>query len=117
MARVKRGQIWLVNLDPGFEREIRKKRPALVISHDSINEQTFNVIVIPASSIVPKILGPEMVVISKEAGLDQRSILLPVFIKSIDQKRLIKKIGEISKGKMKEVEEAVKIVLDINQIK
>lgn len=116
MARIiKRGEIWLINLEPGFGKEIHKKRPALIISKDSINLQTNHVIIIPTSSQIPAILGIEMVLIDKIKGLDKKSVLLPVFIKSIDQERLIQKIGVISKIKLREVEEAIKIVLDLKK--
>lgn len=113
MARVvNRGDIWLVNLDPGFGREIHKKRPALIISANAIHQNTANAIIIPASSQVPKTIGVEMVLVGKKEGLDKSSVLLPVFIRHIDQERLIKKIGSLPKVKMREVEEAIKIVLD-----
>lgn len=115
MARIiKRGEIWLVNLEPGFGREIHKKRPALIISKNSIHLGTTHVIIVPASSQVPKIVGIEMVSLGKTEGLNQESILLPVFIRSVDQERLIKKVGLITKAKLQEVEEAIKIVLDLN---
>lgn len=116
MARIiKRGEIWLINLDPGFGKEIHKKRPALIISKNSINLQTNHVIIVPASSQIPAILGIEMVLIDTIKGLDKKSVLLPIFIKSIDQERLIKKIGMISKTKLQEVEDAIKIVLDLRK--
>lgn len=115
MARViKRGELWLVNLEPSFGREIHKKRPALVISANSIQQKIPHVIIIPASSQVPKVIGIEMVLIGRKEGLDKPSVLLPVFIRSIDQERLIKKIGTIAKSKLVEVEEAVKIVLALS---
>ncbi len=109
---MKRGEIWLVNLEPGFGREIHKKRPALVLSKNSIHTDTTHIIIVPASSLVPKIIGIEMVTVGKKEGLDKQSVLLPIFIRSIDQERLIKKVGKVSKIKLKEIEEAVKIVLD-----
>lgn len=110
---MKRGEVWLINLEPGFGREIHKKRPALILSKDSIHTDTDHVIIIPASSLVPKIMGIEMVSIGKKEGLDKQSVLLPVFIRSIDQERLIKKIGTVIKTKLQEIEEAIKIVLDL----
>ena len=52
-----------------------------------------------------------MVEIGKFKGLDKKSILLPLFIRSIDQKRLHKKIADLSKEKLLEVEDALKLVL------
>lgn len=116
MARVvKRGEFWVVNLEPGFGREIHKKRPGLIISSDNVNQNTPHVIVIPSSSIVPEVVSPDMVSIGKLVGFNKQSVLLPVLIRSIDQDRLIKKIGKISKSKIIEVEEALKIVVDLKE--
>jgi len=108
----KRGHIYIADLDPSFGREIHKKRPVLIISDDIYNQNTSYVVIIPSSSIIPLVLSPEMVLISKLIGLNKKSVLLPFYIRSIDQQRLIKKVGKISKAKLKEVEEAIKIVLD-----
>jgi len=113
---IKRGEIWIVNLEPGFGREIHKKRPALIISNNSVNQNTYHVIVVPTSSIVPTVLTDEMIHLGRLKGFDRESVLLPVLIRSIDQDRLIKKIGKISKQKTAEVEDAIKLVLDLEEI-
>lgn len=110
---MKRGEIWLIDLNPGFGREMHKKRPALIISDNVVNNSPAHIIVIPASSQVPKIIGVEMVVVGKKEGLDKNSVLLPLFIRSIDKERLVKKVGTLSKAKLLQVEQAIKIVLAI----
>ena len=107
----RRGYIYIADLDPPFGWEIHKKRPVLVISSDVFNRGTPFAVVIPISSIIPDVTGPEMVEIGKFKGLDKKSILLPLFIRSIDQKRLHKKIADLSKEKLLEVEDALKLVL------
>lgn len=109
---IRRSDLWIVNLEPSFGKEIHKKRPVLIISSNSINQNTPYVIIIPATSLVPEVLSEEMVRLNTIAGLDKPSVLLPLFIRSIDKERLIKKIGSISREKMRKVEEALKIVLD-----
>jgi len=112
MAKViKRGDIWTINLEPSIHRELHKIRPALIISNDLIHKQTFHVIVIPISSQVPSNIGPEMVLVGKKEGLDKESVILPLFIRSIDQKRLVKKIGKLAKTKLLEVEESLKLLI------
>jgi mRNA interferase MazF len=47
---VKRGEIWLVSLDPAIGSEIRKTRPAVIISPDDMNQRLRTVIVAPLTS-------------------------------------------------------------------
>ncbi len=110
---MKRGDIWIINLEPGFGQEIHKKRPALIVSNDVVHTNTNHLITIPISSQVPQTIGIEMISIGKQEGLDKESVLLPLFIRSIDQNRLIKKIGKLSKEKMQVVEKALKLILNM----
>ena len=109
----KRGQVYIADLDPAFGREIHKKRPVLIISNDSYNLTTPYVVIIPTSSIVPSLVNPEMVLLGKIKSLEKPSVLLPLYIRSIDKDRLIKNVGKISKSKLQEVEEALKLVLGL----
>ena len=113
---IKRGEFWIVDLEPGFAREMHKKRPGLIISGDSFNKVTSNVIVIPTTSIVPQILSEEMVFLGKPKGFNQESVLLPLYIRSIDKDRLVKKVGRISKEKLTEAEDKLKLVLELRPL-
>jgi mRNA interferase MazF len=111
---VNRGDIWIVNLDPGLGREMHKKRPALIISRNIIHQATTSVIIIPISSQIPQTVGPEMIILHKDAGVEKTSVLLPIFIRCIDQARLVKKIGNLPMKTMNEVEETIKLILDLS---
>lgn len=111
---IKRGDVWATDLRPGVGFEITKKRPTLIISRNTINKISPTVIVIPLSSQIYKILGPERIHIpQKEGELVKDSVALISQMRAIDKTRLIKRIGRISKDKLREVEEALKIVLDL----
>lgn len=112
----KRGYFYIADLEPSFGREIHKKRPVLIISKNKSNQETPYVIVIPTSSIIPTIISAEMVYLGKPKGFDDESVLLPLFIRNIDKDRLIKKIGTISKNKLEETVEALKLVLGLEQL-
>lgn len=112
---MKRGDIWTVDLNPGYGREIHKKRPVLIISNDIVHDNTNHVLIIPLSSQVPQKIGIEMVLIGKNEGLDKESVILPIFVRSIDKDRIIKKIGRISEEKLQEVEKALKLVLSLSE--
>ena len=111
----KRGEIFIADLDPGFGREMRKKRPILVISNNTINKNSNTLIMVPFSSIVPEFMGPNIVDIENE-GLDKRSAIIVDQIRSVDKGRLINKVGKLTSYKLFEVEDALKIVLGFESL-
>lgn len=107
-----RGEIWLTNFNPGLGTELHKNRPALIISANEVNKHHPRVIVIPIST--KNYSGLSVIQFrSKRSGLNKESFILPTEIRAIDKVRLIKKTGKISKNKLKEVEETVKLVLGV----
>jgi len=87
---VKRGDVYWVNLDPTVGSEIRKTRPALVISPDDMNAALPRVIVAPLTSKgQPLGCRPEV----KFAGKKARILLDQ--IRCVDKVRLAGKMGEI----------------------
>lgn len=110
----RRGEVFIADLNPAFGREMHKKRPVLIISHNTINQTLPTIIIIPFSSIVPEFVGPDVVKVKdQKIGLDKISVLMANQIRSIDKSRLIKKVGKLNQSKLTEVEQALKIVLDL----
>ena len=112
----RRGEIYVADLNPFFGREIHKKRPVLIISHNIINQNFPTVIMLPLSSIVPQFIGQDVVKLFKFKGLGKDSVILITQIRSIDKTRLIKKVGKISTEKLEEVEEALKLILGMTPL-
>ncbi len=113
---IKRGDLWAIDFRPGRGREVAKRRPGLVISNDTVNSLSPTIIVIPISSQGYKMLGPERIFIpQKDTNLVKDSVILVTQIRAIDKTRLIKKIDTLSKTKLREVEEAVQIVLGLEE--
>ncbi len=89
--------IYLVNLDPTIGSEQVKTRPVLIISSDETN------VILPVINMLPltslkqgRRIYPNEVLLKKEqSGLDKDSLVLCYQIRTIDKKRLIKKLGEI----------------------
>lgn len=107
---ISRGEVWLTNFNPPFGTELHKNRPALIISSNEVNKHHPRVIVILIST--KNYSGLSVVTIaSKESGLDKESVVLPAEIRAVDKTRLIKKLGKISKSKIREVEGVIKLVL------
>lgn len=115
MARlISRGQVWIADLNPGFGIEIHKKRPVLVISNNTLNNNWPRIVVVAFSTQIHP-MNPGKVFIPKNTcGVDRDSIILTQEIRTIDKVRLIKKTGILPKEKLLEVEESLKLVLGMN---
>ena len=110
----KRGEIWLISLDPVIGHEISKTRPALVISNDRNNEFAQTVTVLPITSKTARIYPFETYLSKEESGLPKDSKIKCNHIRTIDKRRLVKLMGRVSQEKLKEVEKALLIHLGID---
>jgi mRNA interferase MazF len=90
---INRFEVFLVNLDPTVGHEIKKTRPCLVISPNEMNHNISTVIIAPMTTKGGKY--PTRVTCTFQGKNGQ--IILDQ-IRTVDQKRLVKKLGTISKG-------------------
>jgi mRNA interferase MazF len=110
-----KGDILIVNLDPTIGSEQGKIRPALLIQNNTLNKFSPLVIIAPITSKVYSKKYPTNVFISKKnSKLKEDSTILLNQIRTIDKKRIIKKVGKIEDILLREVDSAIKITLDIN---
>ncbi|GAI11587.1 unnamed protein product [marine sediment metagenome] len=91
----KKEEIYLVNFDPTVGHEVKKKRPALILSNNIHNQYSPLVTVAPLSSNTNKVYPFEVYVPKKLTGLNENSKIMIIQLRSIDKKRLINKIGNI----------------------
>ncbi len=112
---LRRGEIYLVNLDPIVGREIGKTRPALIIQNDVGNQYSPVTIVAPVTSQeASKKYPTDVWVTAEESGLDKKSRVLLNQMKTVDKSRIYKKIGKLSTEKMQEVDQAIRISLALD---
>jgi mRNA interferase MazF len=109
----KRGEIWLTCFDPSVVTEIRKTRPALVISNDIANKKTTKVCVLPLTSNVKNIGRVVIVEPDSQNNLKVPSLIRVPEIMSFDKSRIKTKMGVLSEEKLKEVEEKLKLHLGL----
>ncbi|WP_309742779.1 MULTISPECIES: type II toxin-antitoxin system PemK/MazF family toxin [unclassified Chamaesiphon] len=110
-----RGEIWLVNLAPTVDSEIRKTRPCAIVNDDAIGVLPLKVIVPitdwkEAFSIRPWMVGIEP---THENGSIKSSAADTFQIRSVAESRLVRKIGNISDENLVSIEKALTIVLKL----
>ena len=111
MVAVRRGDLVLVNLDPTVGVEIKKTRPAIVVSNDSINQFSQLVVVVPLTKNTAH-LSPSHVVIPKgSARLSFASKVVTEQIKAVDKQRVVKRLGSLPPSLLAQVEHALKNTL------
>jgi mRNA interferase MazF len=109
----RRGEVWLVALDPVLGAEIGKTRPALVLSNDRNNELADTVTVLPVTSKAERVFPFEWFIPAGIAGLSLDSKAKANQVRTVAKERLIKRLGRLDDEAMAGVERAVQIHLGI----
>lgn len=106
---MRRGEVWWVNFDPSIGGEIKKQRPAVIVSNDASNRHLNRVQVVPLTSTVERVYPSEAVVtvngrLSK-ATADQ--------LTTVSKQRLVNQAGVLSHDDMRKVEQSVRLQLGL----
>ena len=107
---MKRGEVWWVDFEPAVGTEVKKTRPAVIISNDASNGAMRRVQVIPVTSNTTKLYVFE----SKIGVKGAEGKAMADQIMTADKQRLKKRIGKVSPPEMLELERAIKIQLGIH---
>ena len=112
---IKRGDLFLAALDPVIGREISKTRPVVVVSNDIGNQYSGTVTIIPVTSKnISKIYPFEIFLSQSNTGLVKDSKGKADQIRTLDKARLIKPIGHLDHDLMLQVDNAIKVHLDLD---
>lgn len=109
------GSIWLVNFEPAIGTEIRKTRPAVIISGTSFNQRS-KVTVLPVTSANPSDrLLPVIVPLipSLTNGLNTNSFVVCVDPMTFDKRRLVQRLGQIELHQLQKIQQILVRYLEI----
>jgi mRNA interferase MazF len=104
---MRRGEVWWVEFDPAVGTEIRKTRPAVIVSNDAANRNLSRVVVMPLTSNTGRVYPGEAVVMA--GGQDSKAMADQIM--AADKARLKNQLGTLSKADMLAVEDAIKVHL------
>jgi mRNA interferase MazF len=110
--KIKQYDIWLANLNPSRGTEPGKTRPVVIVQTNLLNEEHLSTLVCPVTTNV-NIEIELLRVHLKKGQLDKPSDILVDQIRAIDNRRLIKKVGSLTKDQAAKLKENIKIVLDL----
>jgi mRNA interferase MazF len=108
---MQRGEIWWVNFDPAIGSEIKKNRPAIIISNNIANRVLNRLQVIPLTSQQTDKLYPTEALIMLD---NQANKAMSDQIMTVDKRRLSNKAGMITSDEMQRLEKVVLLQLGIS---
>lgn len=106
---MRRGEIWWTDFEPTQGAEIRKRRPAVVLTVNAVLAARKTVVVVPLSSGPPP--RPPVIVAVPSAGRD--SVAVCDQLRSLDQPRLLRREGRLDQEDLLAVEAGVRGVLGL----
>ncbi len=106
---MKRGEVWWVDFEPALGGEIRKTRPAIIVSNDTANRFLNRVQVVPITSSTERAYPSEaFVTVAGKPGKAMADQLA-----TVSKLRLSSPLGEVSAKDLRKVEAAIKVQLGL----
>jgi mRNA interferase MazF len=109
----RRSEVWLVDFGDPVGREQSGRRPAVVVSADSLNESRAGVVVVVPITTAYRGLPSHIEIDQGSSGLDEVSYAKCEDVKSISEERLIGRLGEVGDEVMFQAARALRFLLEL----
>jgi len=112
---MRRGEVWIITLDPTVGAKIKKARPAVIVNDDAVG-------ILPLKVIVPITDWKDRYAVAlwmvrldptTENGLDKPSAVDAFQVRSVAQERFVRRLGKLSNAEIQAITKALAAVLSI----
>ncbi len=112
---IRKGSVYWVDFSPSKGSEPRGRRPGLVVQNDLLNDSKLNTVIVVAITSNLKFgeLPGNVRLRQGEANLPKKSVVNMTQVKTVDKNSLQELIGSLTKKRIAEVHEGMKLVMDI----
>jgi mRNA interferase MazF len=117
-SSIRRGDVFVVRLDPTIGSEIQKTRPGVILSNDQACRHDAVVQIVPVTGLPNRSLRPyEAELGSTDSGLEKPSRAVGNQVRTVAKERLLRRLGRLTPAEMKDLETAIEIQLGLRSAK
>lgn len=108
--KLRRGEIWLVDLEPTRRGELGKTRPCLIVSDDGYNAMAPALLIMPITSYAATARSPAIAA-TRQTGLSEASSVLPLHVRAVSRTRFVERIGRAPTAVVEQAAEILVLIV------
>lgn len=115
---MRRGEVWLTDLEPIRGSEADKRRPAVIVSNDQANRRAGQlgrgvVTVVPVTGNVERVMPFHVLLPAEACGLSVASKAQAEQVRSVDVTRLVNRLGRVTPSLVADLDDALRLHLSL----